>query len=64
MDKLPTIAEVAEQPSPRIQMFQLQRENASLQTEKVDPRSARNLLRKVFKKNWEPLPTAQKLRIQ
>jgi hypothetical protein len=39
----------------------LQREAASIQPEKVDPRSARNLLRRAFKRSWEPLPTAQKL---
>jgi hypothetical protein len=40
---------------------QLQREAAVIEPEKVDPRSARNLLRKVFKRAWEPLPGAQKL---
>jgi hypothetical protein len=48
-------------PTPQEKIPQLQREAASIQPDKVDPRSARNLLRKAFKRSWEPLPNAQKL---
>jgi hypothetical protein len=48
-------------PTPQEKVPQLQREAAFIQPEKVDPRSARNLLRRAFKRSWEPLPTAQKL---
>lgn len=62
MDKPPINGTMAEQPSSHPVMPQLQRENATVEREKVDPRSARNLLRKVFKKGWEPLPTKHQLK--
>jgi hypothetical protein len=48
-------------PTPKDKVPQLQREATSIKPEKVDPRSACNLLRKAFKRGWEPLPQAQKL---
>jgi hypothetical protein len=42
----------------------LQRENASIEPEKVDPRSARNLLSKVFKRSATRLPLAKKLQAE
>ncbi len=51
-------------PLPQVKAPQLQRETASIQPEKVDPHSARNLLRKIFKKSSERLPTAKNLQAE
>jgi hypothetical protein len=48
-------------PMSQVKPPQLQRDTASLRQPPVDPRDASNLLREVFKKGWDPLPTAQKL---
>ncbi|KAB2101101.1 hypothetical protein AG0111_0g11084 [Alternaria gaisen] len=48
-------------PMSQVKPLQLQRDTAPLRQPPVDPRNASNLLRKVFKKGWDPLPTAQKL---
>lgn len=46
-------------PVPQVPM--LQRETTSIQPEKINSRSARNLLCKVFKKSYAHPPTAKKL---
>ncbi|KNG49126.1 ww domain-containing protein [Stemphylium lycopersici] len=51
-------------PTSQVKIPQLQREPASLQPEKIDSRSARSLLNRIFKKKREALPTAQSIKAE
>ncbi|KAG9196321.1 hypothetical protein G6011_01442 [Alternaria panax] len=61
MDSFISLPTCMAAPTFQIKPPQLQRETASFRQQQVDPRNACDLLRKVFKKGWDPLPTAQKL---
>ncbi|KAH7072987.1 hypothetical protein BKA63DRAFT_417094 [Paraphoma chrysanthemicola] len=48
-------------PTPQVKLPQLQRQNASLESGKPDPHSARGLLVGAHRKNWEAAPSVHKL---